>query len=103
MERLSLSLYITGRTPRSEQAIANLHHLCDERLGDQYHLEIIDVLEQPELAEKNKIIATPTLIRISPAPPRRIIGDLSDLDQVASGLGLHFIHDHRSEESTGGR
>lgn len=83
-----LHLYITGQTPRSERAILNLRRICEEILGEQYELLIIDVLEQPHLAEEEKILATPTLIKHLPLPVRRIIGDLSDTDKVIAELGL---------------
>jgi circadian clock protein KaiB len=83
-----LKLFITGRTQRSEHAIANMRRICEEELGTTYELLVIDVLEQPELAEADKILATPTLIRILPPPLRRIIGDLSDTQKVLVGLDL---------------
>lgn len=86
--RYVLRLYITGQTPRSEQAIGNLQQICDEQLDEQYEVEIIDVLERPQLAEDEKIIATPTLIKQLPPPIRRIIGDLSDTERVVLGLDL---------------
>ncbi len=86
---LSIKLFITGRTTRSEQAIANLQHICEKWIGKcKYEIQVIDVLEQPELAEQERIIATPTLVKVSPPPVRRIIGDLSDTVQVVIGLGL---------------
>jgi circadian clock protein KaiB len=88
MAKLELTLYVTGRSSRSAQAIGNLHRVCQERLGSDCQITIVDVLEQPALAEAHKIIATPTLIKSSPWPVRRIIGDLSDLDEVALRLGL---------------
>jgi circadian clock protein KaiB len=81
-----LKLYVTGKTPRAELAIANLRRVCEEELQGRYQLEIIDVLEQPQLAEDDKILATPTLIKQLPPPLRRIIGDLSDKDKVLLGL-----------------
>ena len=81
-----LKLYVTGKTPRAELAIANLRRVCEEELEGRYQLEIIDVLEQPQLAENDKILATPTLIKQLPLPLRRIIGDLSDKDKVLLGL-----------------
>lgn len=86
-----LKLYITGRTPRSEQCIANLRAICDRELADKYELEIIDVLEHPQLAEDEKILATPTLIKELPPPIRRIIGDLSDTEKVLLGLDLKDV------------
>ena len=83
-----LSLYITGHTARSDQAIASLRRICNEQLLDRYRLVVIDVLERPQLAEDEKILATPTLIRVLPPPMRRIIGDLSDIDKVLIGLDL---------------
>jgi len=88
MSRYLLKLYITGQTPRSERAIANLRRICDEELGGQYDMTVIDILERPQLAEDEKIIATPALIKQLPPPLRRIIGDLSDTDKVLLGLDL---------------
>ena len=81
-----LKLYVTGKTPRAEKAIANLRRICEEELNGQYELNIIDVLEHPQLAEDEKILATPTLIKRLPPPLRRVIGDLSDKDKVLLGL-----------------
>jgi circadian clock protein KaiB len=77
-----------GQTSRSLRAIANLNRLCNERLNDQYEIILIDVLERPQLAEDEKILATPTLIKVLPPPMRRIIGDLADIDKVLLGLDL---------------
>jgi circadian clock protein KaiB len=83
-----LKLYVTGKTPRAEQAIANLRRICEEDLHGQYELQIIDVLENPQLAEDEKILATPTLIKRLPPPLRRVIGDLSDKEKVLLGLDV---------------
>jgi len=83
-----LRLYVTGRTPRSERAIDNLRRICEQDLGGMYDLHIIDVIESPQLAEDEKILATPTLIKNLPPPLRRIIGDLSDTEKVLLGLDL---------------
>jgi circadian clock protein KaiB len=84
-----LKLYITGDSPRSQRAIANLMRICNQQLGnDQYDLKIIDVLEQPDLAETDKIMVTPTLVKQLPPPLQRIIGDMSKTDQVILGLDL---------------
>lgn len=96
MDKYLLKLYVTGHTPKSANAITSLHQICDEQLGGQYELVVIDVLEQPQLAEEAKILATPTLIKQSPPPARRVIGDLSDAQRVVQGLGLRYIA--RSEE-----
>ena len=81
-----LRLYVAGRTSKAEVAIANLRRICEEELRGEYDLEVIDVLEQPQLAEDEKILATPTLIKLLPLPLRRVIGDLSDRDKVLLGL-----------------
>lgn len=88
MSKHVLKLYITGQTARSEQTIANLRRLCKQELSDQYELIIIDILERPQLAEDEKILATPTLIKELPPPLRRVIGDLSDTKKVLIGLDL---------------
>ena len=88
MANYLLKLYVTGRTPRSEKAIANLRRICDEELHGQYEMQVIDVLEHPQLAEDEKILATPTLIKRLPPPLRRVIGDLSDTEKVLLGLDV---------------
>lgn len=87
-EKYLLKLYVTGRTPRAERAIANLSRLCDQELEGAYELEVIDVLKHPQLAEDDRILATPALIKQLPPPLRRVIGDLSDTDKVLLGLDL---------------
>ena len=96
MTKFRLKLYITGRTPRSQLAISNMDHICKKGLGDQYELVVIDVLENPQLAEDEKILATPTLIKELPPPLRRLIGDLSDKDKVLLGLDLQPVASARS-------
>jgi circadian clock protein KaiB len=81
-----LRLYVTGTSPRAQVAIANLRRICEQELHGQYELEVIDVLQHPEQAEREKILATPTLIKQLPPPLRRVIGDLSDKDKVLLGL-----------------
>jgi circadian clock protein KaiB len=81
-----LKLYVTGKSPKADAAIANLRRICDEELAENYELQIIDVLEHPQLAEDDKILATPTLIKRLPPPLRRVIGDLSDRHKVLLGL-----------------
>lgn len=81
-----LRLFVTGESLRSSTAIANLRRICEEELAGLYDLEIIDVLESPELAEDARILATPTLIKSLPPPLRRVIGDLSDKEKVLLGL-----------------
>lgn len=88
MTKYKLTLYVTGATQRSERAIANLRSICETQLEGEFELNVIDVLEHPQLAESEKILATPTLIRELPQPIRRIIGDLSDTEKVLLGLDL---------------
>ncbi len=88
MTKYLLRLYITGNSIRSQRAIANLFRICREELSDQYKVEIIDVLEQPHLAEAEKILVTPTLIKQLPPPLQRLIGDLSNKDKVLLGLDM---------------
>lgn len=83
-----LRLYITGKTGKSERAIENLRRICHEELQDQYEMEIVDVLDNPQLAEDEKILATPTLVKRLPPPLRRLIGDLSDTEKVLLGLDI---------------
>jgi circadian clock protein KaiB len=97
MNKYLLKLYITGLTPRSERAIANLRRICEEELASQYEMVIIDILERPQLAEDEKILATPMLIKQLPPPLRRIIGDLSDAEKVILGLDLQPVNTARGE------
>jgi circadian clock protein KaiB len=83
-----LKLYVTGQTPNSERAIKNLTEILSKDLKGLYTLKVIDVLKNPALAEAEKILATPTLAKILPAPIKRIIGDLSNRDKVLLGLDL---------------
>ncbi len=83
-----LRLYVAGQTPRSLAAIANLQTLCDEHLGGQYRIQIIDLLVNPQLSRDDEIIAIPTLVRRLPVPIRKIIGDLSDMARTLVGLQL---------------
>ena len=88
MEPYVLRLYVTGTTPNSIRAIANLRALCEEHLKGRYDLEVVDLYQQPELAEGNQIVAAPTLIKQLPSPLRRIIGDMSNTEKVLIGLDL---------------
>ena len=87
-EKYVLKLYITGMTPRSQQALHNIKKICQEYLGDNYDLEVIDIYQQPILAKGDQIIAVPTLVKKLPAPLRRLIGDLSQQDRILLGLDL---------------
>jgi len=99
MKKIVLRLYVTGTTPRSKKGIANLKAICEGELEKKVDLQIIDVLEQPQLADDEKIIATPTLIKEIPPPIRRIIGDLSDREKVLLGLEIvEAIESEKTEE-----
>jgi len=83
-----LRLYVTGMTPKSTRAIANVQKLCEEHLAGFYELEVIDIYQQPQLAKGDQIIATPTLIKKLPLPLRRLIGDMSDKQRFLVGIDL---------------
>lgn len=83
-----LRLYVAGQTPKSLAAFANLKKICEEHLAGEYHIEIIDLLKQPQLASGDQILAIPTLVRKLPAPIRKIIGDLSNTERVLVGLDI---------------
>jgi circadian clock protein KaiB len=81
-------LYLAGQSPKSMRAVDNLRRMCEEHLPGRYQLEVIDLLERPDLARRDEIIALPTLVRTSPRPLRRIIGDLSDTEKLLAGLSV---------------
>ena len=83
-----LRLYVAGQTAKSLTAIANLRRLSDEHLAGRYDIEVIDLLQNPQLAAGDQILAIPTLVRRLPAPLKRIIGDLSNTDRVLLGLDI---------------
>jgi len=87
-EKYVLKLYITGMTPRSQEALRNIKKIMRDNFGDNYELEVIDIYQQPTLAKDDQIIAVPTLIKKLPAPLRRLIGDLSQEDRIILGLDL---------------
>lgn len=88
MAKYLLKLYIAGQTARTDQAIANLRGICETDLEGRFELAVIDILERPQLAENEKILGTPTLVKELPPPLRRVVGDLSDRDAVLVGLDL---------------
>lgn len=88
MGHYTLKLYVTGNTAQAEGAIRNLRRICEVDLQGRYEMLVIDVLERPQLAEDERILATPTLIKQLPPPLRRIIGDLSDVEKVLIGLDI---------------
>ena len=83
-----LRLYVAGQTPKSVLAFANLTRICEEHLQGRYEIEIIDLLENPQLARGDQILAVPTLVRRLPEPIKKIIGDLSNTQRVLVGLDL---------------
>jgi len=83
-----LRLYIAGQTPRSIAAFANLKRICEEHLAGRYRIEVIDLVQNPQLAAGDQILAVPTLVRRLPEPVRKIIGDLSNAERVLVGLDV---------------
>ena len=88
--KYQLKLYVVSQTPHAIRALENLKQICDTELDGQYELRVIDVLKEPLLAEEDKIIATPTLVKELPLPLRKVVGDLSDRDKVL--VGLNIVH-----------
>jgi circadian clock protein KaiB len=88
-ERYTLRLYVSGATPCSTRAIENVKTLCEEHLPGRYDLEVVDIYQQPGLAEGDQILATPTLVRRLPLPLRRLVGDLSDPERVLGRLNIY--------------
>ncbi|MGZ6667786.1 MAG: circadian clock KaiB family protein [Solirubrobacteraceae bacterium] len=86
-----LRLYVVGATAGSQRAISNLRAICETELAGRYKLEVIDIYQQPRLAEGEQIIAAPTLVKELPLPVRRLVGDMSDRDRVLLGLDLRPI------------
>ena len=87
-EKWVLRLYVAGQSPKALTAFANLKKICQEQLKGQYSIEVIDLLENPQLGAEYQIVALPTLVRKLPVPVRKIIGDLSNTDRVLVGLDL---------------
>lgn len=83
-----LRLYVAGQTPKSITALANLKRLCEGHLAGRYHIEVVDLLSQPQLARRDDIVVIPTLVRKLPPPIRKIIGDLSNEERVLVGLDV---------------
>ncbi len=86
--KYTLRLYITGTTPKSMRAVANIKELCESHLKDQYDLEVIDLYQQPTLAKGEQIVAAPTLVKKLPLPLRKFVGDLSNSEKILVGLDL---------------
>jgi circadian clock protein KaiB len=83
-----LRLYVAGQTPKSIAAFSNLKKICEDHLNGRYRIEVIDLVQQPQLSRGDQILAIPTLVRKLPQPVRKIIGDLSDTNRVLVGLDL---------------
>lgn len=94
-----LKLYVAGNTPNSVKALKTLKTILEDEFQGVYALKVIDVLKNPQLAEEDKILATPTLAKILPPPVRKIIGDLSDRERVL--IGLDLLYEELSEQETG--
>jgi circadian clock protein KaiB len=88
LETYILRLYVAGQTPKSMTAFANLKKICEEYLEGRYQIQVVDLLENPQLASGDQILAIPTLVRRLPLPIRKIIGDLSNTERVLIGLDL---------------
>jgi circadian clock protein KaiB len=90
LEEYVLRLYVSGSTSKSTLAVENIKRICEQHLKSRYDLEVVDIYQQPSLARDDQIVAVPTLIKRSPLPLRRLIGDLSDLKKVLFGLDLRI-------------
>ena len=86
--RFEFKLFLTGASERSRRALENIRRFCESELTGNYDLEVVDIYQQPALASRNQIFAAPTLIKTSPLPMRRLIGDMSDEQKVRVSLGL---------------
>ena len=93
-ETWELCLYVAGGAPRSTAARRNAQRLCDRHLAGRYRLEVIDLLEDPDRARDDQVLAVPTLVRRRPGPPRRVVGDLSDPAHALAALDLAETADH---------
>lgn len=86
-----LRLYVAGQTPRSVTAFANLKRICEQHLAGRYNIEVVDLLQHPQLAAGDEILAIPTLVRKLPQPLRKIVGDLRDTDRALVGLQIRPV------------
>src|SRR6187455_3781892 len=96
-ETFDLRLYVAGQTPKAIRAFANLRKICDEHLAGRYRIQVIDLLEDPQLGRGDQILALPTLVRRLPEPIKKIIGDLSNTERVLVGLDLRPHQDPSNE------
>lgn len=102
-ETWELRLYIAGQTPKSVAAFRNLKKLCEEHLPGRYQIEVIDLMQNPQLAAGDQIVAIPTLVRRLPEPLRRIVGDLSNTERTLVGLQLRLARPATAEEVSDGQ
>jgi circadian clock protein KaiB len=103
-ERYVLRLYIAGLTPRSTLAVQNIRKICEEHLEGRYDLQVVDIYQQPVLAEGEQIIAAPTLVKKLPLPLRRFIGDMSNTERILVGMDLRTAEEkHAAAERTPGQ
>ena len=96
MHRFRFTLYVAGETPRSTQAAANLERLAKEHLDGDAQITVVDVTADPDRAEAERILTTPTVVREAPEPQRRVTGDLGNVALVAQALGIHARYTHGS-------
>lgn len=97
MARFAFRIYVVGGTPRARRAVGNLRGLCETHAGSDFEIEVIDVLQQPDRAEGERILATPTVIKLAPLPRRRVVGDLSEAAQAAIALDLADPEGHHDK------
>jgi circadian clock protein KaiB len=96
--RYVLRLYVTGATDRSHRAIANIRGFCERYLKGRYDLKVVDIYQQPSLAQDQQIIAAPTLVKSEPLPKKRLVGDFSDRNRLSTSLGLDREIEGRADE-----
>lgn len=100
-ENWHLRIYVVGQAPKSLAALINLKAICEKYLPEQFHIEVIDLLNSPEAAELHQIIAVPTTVKMKPPPAARVIGDLRDTEKTCSGLGISTFSDKHSHDKSG--
>lgn len=100
-KKFVLRLYVSGATARSSRAIENIRNFCEKHLKGRYELEIIDIYQQPELLEKEQVVAAPTLIKQLPPPLRKLIGDMSDQEKILVGLNINPEKEDKSDYENG--
>jgi len=103
--RISLRLFVSGRSPAAQRALENLRAVCDDeavRRKYQIDLDVVDIQQSPELAEEDHILATPTLLKKLPLPVRRMVGDLSNQQDIYVTLDIESPHRSNSAEAEGG-